>query len=97
MIGISYVCVMVSGRRKSEIYDDFDMDRKERLNLYRRIFEEEEGKIFKGALKAPSGKTGNESSIGIILFNSPENSVQNILARMPEFHENFIRRIYQEG
>ena len=83
--------------KKTEIYDDYDKDRKKRLYRFREIFEEE-AKLFGTALKKPSGKTGNLiSSIGIILFNSPENSVQNILARMPEFHDKFIRQISKEG
>ena len=76
-----------------EVYDNFHEDRKERLNAYRKIFEELGKKIFKNAFLAPSGRTGRESTVGEILFNSPENSVKKILERLPEFQGDFIRRI----
>ena len=81
---------------KDEKYDGFDEDRKDRLNSYRKIFEEVGNKVFRTALKPPSGRTGYESTIGEIQFNSEENSVQNILERLPEFQRNFIEHASSE-
>ena len=78
-------------------YDGFDEDRKKQLGLYREIFEEVGNKVFRTALKPPSGRTGYESTIGEIQFNSEENSVQNILERLPEFQRNFIEHASSEG
>ena len=82
---------------KGEEYDGFDEERKEQLGLYREIFEEVGNKLFRTALKLPSGRTGQESTIGEIQFNSKENSVQNILKRLPEFQRNFIEHASLEG
>ena len=76
---------------KGQEYDGFHHDRKERLDIYRKIFEEEGNKIFKSALRLPSGRTGYESTIGEIQFNCPEYSVQNVLKLLPDFQRNFIR------
>ena len=74
-------------------HSGFDVDRSERLVIFRKIFEDVGGPIFNEAFRPPTGRTGRNSSVGEIQFNSAENSVRNILARMPEFHEEFIRRI----
>ena len=71
----------------------FDIDGSERLVIFRKIFEEVGKPIFNKALRHSTGKRGRERSVGEIQFKSSENSVKNILARMPEFHEKFIGRI----
>ena len=71
-------------------------DRGERLNRFRQIFQEVGKPIFNEALQSPAGRTGKNSRVGEIYFNSPESSVQNILARMPEFCEKFIKRVREE-
>ena len=82
---------------KGEEYDEFGEDRKKQLGLYREIFKEVGGKVFRTALKLPSGRTGYESNIGEIQFNSEENSVQNILERLPKFQHSFIQRASSKG
>lgn len=78
-------------------YEGFREYRKKRLYRYREIFEEEGRKIFHDALEKSSGRTGDESTIGKIIFNSPENSVKNVLEkRLPEFQRNFMNRIFSD-
>ena len=74
----------------------FDQDRRERLVMLREIFEEVGKPIFNEAFRPPTGRTGRNSSVGEIQFNPPDNSVQKILARMPEFCEKFIKRVREE-
>ena len=81
-------------------YDGFVEDRKNRIHQYRDIFEEEGRKIFGEALNRPPGRRWpsnvNESTLGDIYFNSPENSVEKILEKLPEFQHNFMNRIFSE-
>ena len=71
-------------------------DRGERLDKFRQIFQEVGEPIFGKAYQYPRGKTGKNSRVAEIYFNSPESSVQNILARMPDFCEKFIKRIQSD-
>ena len=76
-----------------EEYDGFNENRKNRLYLLRDIFKEEAEEIFGITCNYPRGRSGRESAIGEISFDSPENSVQKIISKMPDFHKRFIERI----
>ncbi len=81
-------------------YDGFAEDRKNRIHWYRAIFEEEGRKIFGEALNRPPRRMWrsnvNESTLGDIYFNSPENTVEKILEKLPEFQRNFMNRIFSD-
>ncbi|MGI9310419.1 MAG: PD-(D/E)XK nuclease family protein [bacterium] len=78
-------------------YSDFHEHRKDRLYLYREIFKEEVEKALPDAFKEPTGKTGCESSIGEIIFNTKKNSVKNVIKALPEFQRTLIRRFDSSG